>query len=160
MFTAFFESFRYVGYFYPIAVLRIFMGYHFLQSGFNRLNGDFLIQPRLAAEVSQWLPQSSAPMWYKNLASDFLVQNWQAFSYIIMYCEFLIGLSFVIGFIVRPAAILGLILCLNLLFFSSPALSDLYQIYMYTIFILFWLGAGRCMGFDYFFFKRQRGLWW
>jgi thiosulfate dehydrogenase [quinone] large subunit len=160
MFTAFFESFRYVGYFYPIAILRIFIGYRFLQSGLDRLSGDYLIQPRLAAEVSQWLPQSAAPVWYKNLLSDYMVQNWQVFSYIIMYCEFLVGLSFIFGFIVRPSALVGFLLCANILFISSPSTSELYQLYMFAILILFWLGAGRCMGFDYFFFKRQRGLWW
>jgi thiosulfate dehydrogenase (quinone) large subunit len=26
--------------------------------------------------------------------------------------------------------------------------------------ILAWLGAGRCLGLDYFFYKRDRGMWW
>lgn len=160
MFTAFFESFRYSGYLYPFAFLRIFIGYKFFESAWEKVYGDYLLQPRLAAEVSEWLPHSAAPLWYKNFLTDYVVENWQVFSYSITYCEFLIALSFFIGFFVRPIGLLGLFLTTNYIFFSHPHVAELYKVYMFLFFIMMWIGAGRCVGFDYFFFKRHRGLWW
>lgn len=145
---------------YPLAVLRVFVGYQFIQSAMLKIQGDYLIQPRLAAEISEWLPHNPAPIWYKNLVSDHVFDNWQIFAYFITYCEFLIGLSFIFGFIVRPASLLALFLSINFILNSSPHVADLYKLYAAIIFILMWAGAGRCMGFDYFFFKRQRGIWW
>ena len=156
----FFESFRYVGHFYPFAILRIILGYKCFEAGLSKVQGDYLLQPRLAAEISEWLPHSLAPVWYKNLLSDYAVEHWQALAYSITYCEFLIAVSFVLGFFIRPVSILALFLSINYIFNSSPQVAELYKVYSILFFVMMWMGAGRCMGFDYFFFKRQRGLWW
>ena len=97
MFTAFFESFRYTGHLYPFAILRIFIGYKFFESAYSKIQGDYLQDPRLSAEISMWLPHSPAPIWYKNLLSVYVVENWQFFAYSITYSEFLIAVSFILG---------------------------------------------------------------
>lgn len=160
MWVAFFESFKYVGHMLPISLLRIYMGFFFLSSAIEKYNGDFLFQPRLAANISQWLPLSQAPEWYKNFAEAVIIPQWQVFAYTITYCEFLIGVGFLIGFLVRPLSLVGIFLCLNLIYVTSPDLSLLYKAYLVVFATMAWLGAGRCLGFDYFFYKRQRGLWW
>ncbi|MCB0389809.1 MAG: DoxX family membrane protein [Bdellovibrionales bacterium] len=160
MFTAFFESFRYTGHLYPFALLRIFVGYKFFESALAKVNGDYLLQPRLAAEISEWLPHSSAPLWYKNILTDYVVENWQVFSYSITYSEFLIAISFILGFFIRPVGLLAVFLTMNYIFNSGPQVAEIYKIYLVMFLIMMWMGAGRCIGFDYFFFKRQRGLWW
>lgn len=160
MFVAFFESIKYVGHLWPLSFLRIFIGYHFLQSAIERFEGDYLLQPRLAAAINEYLPQSDAPYWYSSFLENVVVPNWQIFAYSITYCEFLIGICFLIGFLVRPVAILGLLLSLNAIFTSAPALTELYVAYLAIFLTMALLGAGRCLGFDYFFFKRNRGIWW
>lgn len=160
MIAAFFESIRYVGLLFPVAFLRIFVGYQYFGTALNKAQGDYLVQPRLAAEISEWLPQSSAPLWYKSLISEYAIEQWQVLAYTITYCEFLIGVSFILGFFVRPVSMLGIFLSINFIYNSSPVAADMHQAYL-TIFItMLWLGAGRCIGLDYFFFKRQRGIWW
>ena len=89
-----------------------------------------------------------------------MVPNWQIFAYTITYCEFLIGFGFLIGFLVRPLSLLGFLISLNFVYLSSPDVSLLYKTYLAMFATMAWLGAGRCLGFDYFFFKRQRGIWW
>lgn len=160
MIVAFFESIKYVGHLLPLAFLRIFVGYYFLDSALNKTQGDYLIQPRLAAEISEWLPQSMAPLWYKSLVSDFVVEHWRVFSYSITYCEFLIAVSFILGFFVRPVALLGIFLSLNYIYTSNPIAANIHQVFLAIFVTMLWMGAGRCLGFDYFFFKRQRGIWW
>ena len=160
MFVAFFESIKYVGHLVPLAFLRIYVGYHFLDSAIARLEGDYLLQPRLAAAINEFLPQSQAPGWYAGILETFVVPNWQIFAYSVTYCEFVVGICFLIGFLVRPAALVGVFLSLNLIYTSAPSFADLHQLYLVIFIVMAWLGAGRCLGFDYFFFKRNRGIWW
>lgn len=160
MIVSFFESVKYVGHMLPVAFLRIYVGYYFLQKSLTRFDSDFLVQPILSRSIDEWLPISTAPDWYKNILETIVVPNWKIFAYLITYCEFIIGVAFILGFLVRPIAILGLILTLNFFYNTSPVVGDLHRFYMVLFFTMWWLGAGRCLGFDYFFYKRQRGIWW
>lgn len=160
MFVAFFESIKYVGHLLPLAFLRIYVGYYFLQNAIEKLEGDYLLQPRLAAAINEYIPQSQAPIWYAQLLEGVVVPHWQIFAYTITYCEFVIGVSFLVGFLVRPVALVGAFLSLNYIVLSAPSLGELHKAYLAMFIILAWMGAGRCLGFDYFFFKRNRGIWW
>jgi len=160
MLVSFFESFKYVGHFVPIAVLRMILGFKIFSKAVEHYQGDFLKQPILAAMINEWLPQSSAPAWYIYYMDNFVVSNWQIFSYTITYIEFLIGVSFILGFFIRPVSIIGLLLSLNFLWISEPNISAFYGVLIILFIVLGWLGAGRCLGVDYFFYKRKRGIWW
>jgi thiosulfate dehydrogenase [quinone] large subunit len=160
MLVAFFESIKYVGHFLPLAFLRIFMGYYYFNDAMTKYQGDFLIQPRLAATVSEWLPSSVAPDWYKQFLEMTVIPHWQVFAYGMVALEFTIGISFLLGYLVRPVALLGVFLSLNYVMASGPASVDLNKTFLAINLTMAWLGAGRCLGFDYFFFKRRRGIWW
>ncbi len=160
MLVAFFESLKYVGHLLPLSFLRLYLGYYFISRAVERFDGDFLLQPRLASAINTWLPQSNAPDWYRSLVQTVVLPQWQIFSYTITYAELLIGISFLIGFAVRPMAILGMFLMINFIYISSPDVADLYKVLLVTFLAMAWLGAGRCFGLDYFFFKRHRGIWW
>jgi thiosulfate dehydrogenase [quinone] large subunit len=160
MFVAFFDSIKYVGHLYPIALLRIYMGYYFLDLALSRMNGEFLRQPRLAAVIMDTLPQAALPTWYANLLQHVVVSNWQFFAYFVTYCEFIVAFSFLLGLLVRPASILGVFLMVNFIYAGSNAVTAVQQILLVLFIVMFWVGAGRCLGFDFYFYKRQRGLWW
>ncbi len=160
MFVSFFESAKYVGHLYPIALMRIFLGYYFLSSALIRLSGNFLTQPKLAAMIMDNLPQRNLPGWYANFLQYVVVPDWRIFAYFITYCEFIIGICFLIGLFVRPASLLGILLTLNFIYIGGPNLTVLEQTYLALFVVMFWVGAGRCFGLDYYFYKRQRGLWW
>jgi thiosulfate dehydrogenase [quinone] large subunit len=164
MFVSFFESAKYVGHLYPIALLRIYMGYYYLNMALMRLGGEFLTQPRLAHIITENLPQKDLPSWYANVLQNIVVPNWRFFAYFITYCEFIIGVAFLIGFLVRPAALIGIFLMINFVYAgggaTGPLSIDLQQTFLALFIVMFWVGAGRCFGLDFYFYKRQRGLWW
>ncbi len=160
MFVSFLESVKYVGHLYPVALLRIYLGYYFLNMALARVDGEFLNQPRLAALIMDNLPQSNLPTWYAHFLQNVAVPNWQFFAYLLTYCEFVIGISFLLGFLVRPASFLGIVLMLNFIYAGGAAISAMHPTFLVLFIFMFWVGAGRCLGFDYFFYKRQRGIWW
>ena len=103
---------------------------------------------------------SSAPDWYKEFLDKVVVPNWQVFAYCVVYFGFLVGISFILGFFVRPVALIAALVTLNFIYNSGPEIIELHKLHLVLFLILAWLGAGRCMGLDYFFYKRDRGMWW
>ena len=159
MVVAFFESIKYVGHLMPVAFLRIFTGYYFFNSAIERMQGSFLVEPRLAGMINGWLGSSPAPDWYIGLMEALVIPNWQLFAYLLTYCEIIVGVSFIIGFCVRPIALLGVFLCVNYIYGLGLDFS-INQVFIAIFITLAWMGGGRSLGLDYFFYKRQRGIWW
>jgi thiosulfate dehydrogenase [quinone] large subunit len=160
MIFAIFESIKYVGHFFPLLVLRLYMGFYFAEQAWSRYQGNFLTQPRLAESIRDWSAQSPAPDWYKDILDQWMLPHWQLVAYCVVYFQFIIGLSFILGFFVRPMGLIGALLSLNFVFWSSADLADLYRLHMVIFVLLAWMGAGRCFGMDYYFYKRHRGIWW
>ena len=113
MLQAYFESLKYVGHLLPIAFLRIFLGYFYLVQAFkdwkthvlgNAVINDFFIEA---------LSQAKMPYWYRFLLSEHLLPHWNIYAFILVGVQFLIGLSYILGYVVRPTSILALVFCLN-----------------------------------------------
>lgn len=160
MFTAFFQSIKYVGHIVPVALFRIYIGYLLLIQAMARTSSGFLEQPRLAGMVTEFLPLSAAPEWYKTFAETVIIDQWQICAWVIVFIEWVVAVSYIAGFFVRPASLLGLILALNMVFLVDPREAETYRILIGLFLCMGWIGAGRCFGLDYFFFKRTRGIWW
>ncbi len=160
MIVAFFESVKYSGHMVAISFLRIFLGYYYLQDAIVKFKGDFLVRPRVAEMISEYLPASHAPEWYKWILSTYMVSHWQGLAFIFLGIQLSIAISYIIGYVVRPTALLAGLFTLQMLYLSNPASHDLLKILLAVHIVFAWLGAGRCLGFDYYFFKRVRGFWW
>lgn len=160
MLVSFLESIKYVGHLVPIAMLRLYLGWSFFMTAWVRYQGDYLSQPRVAASITEWAPTSSAPDWYKDFLDKVVVPHWQLAAYCVVYLGFLVGISFLLGFFVRPVAILGALMALNFIYNSAPDIVELHKLHFVLFLIMAWIGAGRCLGLDYFFYKRDRGIWW
>ncbi len=160
MILSFFESIKYVGHLFPVAFVRIYLGYYYFHLALIKFKGDFLFRPQLADQISEWLPQSMAPHWYKVFLTQDLISHWKTLSFIIVGLEFAIGVSYLIGYVVRPMALLAFLLSLNYIFISPFHMSDQFKLLMTTHILIAWIGAGRCIGMDYYFYKRHRGIWW
>ena len=160
MFAAFFESVKYVGHLVPLSFLRVYLGYSYLQMALLKFNSDFLVRPRLAGEVAEILPGLQAPLWYKNAIESILIPHWQTFAFGVMGLEFAIAISYLFGYVVRPVAVLAAIMAFNQVILAGPEHDDLPRLLLAIHLLMAWVGAGRCLGFDYYFYKRRRGLWW
>lgn len=160
MFVAFFESVKYVGHLLPISFLRVFLGYYYLEQALLKFRGDFLMRPRLAAQIAEVLPTLQTPEWYRLFLENVVIPQWQIFSFGLNGLEFAIAISYIFGYVVRPMALLGVVISLNMLVLAGPQTQDLYKTFVAIHLLMAWVGAGRCLGFDYYFFKRRRGIWW
>lgn len=160
MFAAFFESVKYTGHLLPIAFLRVFLGYYYLQLALQKFRGDFLFRPRIAAQVAEALPSLNIPTWYRSFLEMAVIPQWQAVAFALTGLEFAIAISYIFGYVVRPVALLGVALSINMLALSGPGGADIHKTFLAIHLTMAWVGAGRCLGFDYFFYKRRRGIWW
>ena len=160
MIVAFFESIKYVGHLFPISFFRIYLGYFYLMRALDAYHSGFLEQAYLAEDIRSFIPKSPAPEWYKLFLDVVVIQRWQFFAMFIIGSQLFIAVSYFLGYLVRPAALLGLFLTLNFSLALSSQQTELTGFLLLFHVILGWLGAGRCLGFDYFFYKRRRGLWW
>ena len=161
MLVAFVESIKYVGHLLPIAFLRIFIGYFYFNQALGRMRGDFLTHAYLAEDIRAFMPRSSAPDWYKNFLETVVIPNWQYAAVAILVLWFAIGVSYIVGYLVRPFAILALGVGFASLFAIGAGASESQAMFLLVLhFTLGWMGAGRCLGIDYYFYKRRRGIWW
>lgn len=160
MLFAFFESIKYVGNALPLTFLRIFLGYTYLNHALVKINSDYLLRPRLAEMISEFLPVSQAPEWYKLFLANQVIHHWQIAGFFWVGIELAIGCSYLVGYVVRPTAIVATLFTFATLFVSNPVLLDSYKLIVACHLVLAWAGAGRCLGIDYYFYKRRRGLWW
>jgi thiosulfate dehydrogenase [quinone] large subunit len=160
MFVAFFESVKYVGHLLPISFLRVFLGYYYLEQALLKYRGDFLLRPKMAAQVAEVLPSLQLPDWYRQIVEFYWIPHWQVLAFAVTGIELAIAISYLVGYVVRPVALLGALLSLNLLALSGAQTEDLYKTFFAIHLMMAWVGAGRCLGFDYYFFKRRRGIWW
>jgi thiosulfate dehydrogenase [quinone] large subunit len=175
MLVAFVESIKYVGHLLPIAFMRIFLGYFYFNQALSRIRGDFLTHAYLAEDIRGYLPRSSAPDWFKLALENIVIPNWQYFAIAFAGLQLFIGLSYIIGYLVRPFSIIAILLGFAT-FFSvgtfatvgapglggalGPQAESLAMFLLVLHFTLGWMGAGRCLGVDYYFYKRRRGVWW
>ena len=161
MLVAFVESIKYVGHLIPIAFLRVFLGYFYFNQALLKAQGDFLSHAYLNEEIRNHLPQSVAPEWYKDVLLNFVIPNWQFFAIGITAFYFAIGISYILGYMVRPFAIIAILLTLALSAALGPSPTEAQTTLIIVVHLMLgWLGAGRCLGIDYYFYKRRRGIWW
>jgi thiosulfate dehydrogenase [quinone] large subunit len=160
MFVAFLESIKYTGHLLPVVFLRVFLGYYYLLQALAKYRGDFLTRPRIAEQISEFLPASMAPNWYKFFVTGWFIPHWQSLAFIITGLECAIAISYLLGYVVRPIALLAALLCLQMHYISPPGTDQLYITFVGIHLTLAWIGAGRCVGVDYYFFKCRRGIWW
>jgi len=160
MFLSFVESIKYVGHLLPISFLRIFLGLVYLQEMLKQYRGDFLLRPRLADLIVEHLPTSQAPLWFKFVLNSQFIPHWQTYSILIWGLHLMVGVSYLLGYLVRPTALLATLLSFVMMSISGPHQEEYFKTLIAIHLILAWVGAGRCLGVDYYFYKRRRGVWW
>ena len=160
MLTAFFESIKYVGHLYPVAFLRIFLGYYWLNQALTEYQTGLFTSQVFIDQInsSEYVYNFSA--WYKWMFENLVYPYWSITSHVILIAAFLVGLSLVIGFMVRPFGIIGILMSMHLVLFGTGYQNLLYSTFVAIFVTVVAIGAGRCVGFDYYFYKRNRGLWW
>lgn len=144
----------------PVALFRLLVGGFYVHEALAKLDQGYLIHPTLAEEALQWIPRNVAPDWYQEFLNMVLVPNWRAFAALILIGYLIVGVSYLLGYLVRPMSVLGMFLSWNMMWIMGPEQVPLFKTYLFIHLMFAVLGAGRCLGLDYYFFKRRRGIWW
>lgn len=154
------ESLRYVGHYFALCFLRISIGIYIWQWGWAKWTGSYLTDPILAGNIEQWAVKNRPPFFIETLFTDYMRTYWSVVAYAQTIFELLAGFLLIIGFCVRPTSLL---LVVYFWFFSyiEPQTSwNFINLFLLSLFTVSWAGAGRCLGIDYYFYKRRRGLLW
>ena len=159
MLAAFLESLRFIGHLLPVSFLRIFLGYVYLQKF-----GLFL--DRYQKQIPLWPTQHVAQKFLSPETADYtfsslglwLFQHQSNWAFFYIGCLLAIALSYLLGYLVRPMAYLAAFLVMMEMGWLESI--DYSKLLLSVHIFLGWIGAGRVLGVDYYFYKRERGLWW
>ena len=143
-----------------MSFLRIFLGYFYLDLVFKDWKQYVIGVGGYSDIFVEALNKAQIPSWYRILLSEQLIPNWHIYAFLIIGFQLAVGVSYVIGYVVRPVSILGVFLCLNYLTIFPIEREVFFKLLIACHIMLAWVGAGRCLGVDYYFFKRRRGLGW
>lgn len=160
MLVAFFESFRYVGHLFPISFLRIFLGYYWINEAGKTYKDGLFTALVYAEEIRSQIENLNVYGWYDALFQNLILPNWVFVSNVVVLLQFLVGLSLILGFFVRGMSVIGILISLHYVYLDPLEGGYLYMTFVAIFITLLWIGAGRCLGIDYFFYKRNRGIWW
>ena len=156
------ESFRQNALAGYLALVRILVGYHFLEVGWPKVTRGFYRGDSLPRQLESAVNDPLG--WHREFILDVVVPNPVFFSYLVAFGEVAIGLSLVTGCLVRPAALFGAFHNFNILFaVAIPGgngvqirLNRLY-IFLHLIFVM--AAAGRSLGLDGWLKKKFPRSW-
>lgn len=160
MFVSFLESLRYVGLLWPVALLRIFISVQYFGMAILLVQAGYLDHPYLSEQLRLKLETLGALNSYFQMWSSLIQEQWMFVSYLIVTSQFVIAASYLIGYLVRPVALWAAFLSLHT-YWLIEAPGEKMQLIVFAVHVCFCLiGAGRCLGLDYYFYKSRRGLLW
>ena len=154
-----FQQNSYAGY---LAIVRILVGYHFLEVGWPKVARGFYTGDSLPGRL---VDATLDPLgWHRAFIFDVVVPNPVLFSYLVAFGEVAIGLSLLTGCLVRVASLFGAFHNFNILFaIAIPAangvqirLNRLY-IFLHLLFVI--AAAGRSLGVDGWLKKKFPRCW-
>jgi thiosulfate dehydrogenase (quinone) large subunit len=160
MFQSFFDSIRYVGHLLPLSLLRIFVGYFYLQQFLLDWKKHIIQNTNVSEVIIDALTSDRIPYWYRYFLNEQVIPHWEIYAFLFIGLQLLVAISFLLGYMVRPLSLVAIFLCAIYMTISQNQYELFFKLLIACQVVFLWLGAGRCLGFDYYFYKRYRGLWW
>ncbi len=144
------KQFRQKTFLAYLAIVRIFVGYHFISVSWGKVSGTFLsgeALPRMLADVSD-----DPFMWHQDFLSGVVIPNPVFFSYLVAFGELAIGISLVLGCLVRVSSLFGAFHMINIyLAIGIPrggATLGLNRTFIVCLLVFAVAGAGGALGVD------------
>jgi thiosulfate dehydrogenase [quinone] large subunit len=143
-----FKQSTYLGY---LAILRIAVGYHFLVVALPKITGGFLKGHALPEELAKTVVKDPFAF-HRAFIIGFVIPHAHFFSYLVAFGETAIGISLILGCLVRLSSSFGAFHNLNILLSIAIANGGA-QVGINRIFIVLHLmfvfsSAGRSLGLD------------
>ncbi|MBI3933283.1 MAG: DoxX family protein [Acidobacteria bacterium] len=156
------DNFRQNSYAGYLAIVRILVGYHFLEVGWPKVARGFYTGESLPARLAN---ATLDPLgWHREFIFEVVVPNPVLFSYLVAFGEVAIGLSLLTGCLVRVASLFGAFHNFNILFAIAIPAADSVQIRLNRLYIFLHLlfviaAAGRSLGVDGWLKKKFPRCW-
>ncbi|MDF2627344.1 MAG: hypothetical protein K0R39_1175 [Symbiobacteriaceae bacterium] len=138
-------------------VLRLYVGYQWLNAGWHKLTGDtpFSAAGMLKGAIAKAVPATpgAKPVvqgWWANFLEGFALPNVELFNFLVVWGEILVGLALIIGFATIFAAVMGMVM--NFAFMMSGTVSTNPNLFALQFIIVAAGGAyAGYLGVDYWF---------
>lgn len=135
-----------------LAIPRIFVGYHFISVALPKLARGFTNGADLPAQLLKTVGKDPIG-WHRLFIQGFVVPHSGFFSYLIPYGELAIGISLVVGCLVRLSSAFGAFHNLNILFAvalggGGGAQTAINVIFISLHVVFIFASAGRSLGLD------------
>jgi thiosulfate dehydrogenase [quinone] large subunit len=148
-------------YLWYIAVLRIYVGYYFLQQGIRKFQRDFPQGDWIGRQIGDLATLDLYP-WYKNFLMSYVVPHHELFGYLVTTGEILVGGCLLLGLFTRFASFVGLFMVVN--YYLGPgmarggAVMAQQQTFAVSLAVFLLANPGRTLGLDGIIFGRAKGL--
>lgn len=146
-------------YLWYIALLRIYMGYYFLQQGTRKFQRDFPHGDWIGRQMGDVATLDLYP-WYKSFLLNYVVPHHELFGYLVMTGEIMVGACLLLGLLTRFAALIGLFLVIN--YYLGPGMARggaavaQQQTFAVCSIVFLLSNPGRALGLDGLLFGRGK----
>jgi thiosulfate dehydrogenase (quinone) large subunit len=154
-----FKQSTYLGY---IALVRILVGVLFLLVAWPKITGRFLNGQTLPQQLLNGI-QKDPLAWHRTFIQSFVIPHGHLFSYLSAFGEIAIGISLVVGCLVRISSLFGALYNFNILFSVAYAAGGGTVNYNRVLVLLHLIfvssSAGRALGIDGLLKRRFPRAW-
>lgn len=139
-------------------LLRLVPGYLFLTAGIGKVQQGWLAGEGLKATLASWLAKGGTYTWYEPFLSETVLPNQELFATLVVVGEIAVGSLLLIGFLVRPASVIGIFMCLNYLLAKGHPLVgfNVESLFLVILATSMLVNPGRALGIDGFLYERLR----
>ncbi|MCX5825517.1 MAG: DoxX family protein [Deltaproteobacteria bacterium] len=145
-------------YLFYIVILRLWIGYYFLQQGTRKFLHGFANSDWIGRQIGD-LATIDIYSWYRSFLITIVNPHHVLFGYLITWGEIMVGLCLLLGIFTRFSSFIGLFIVLN--FFFGPGMAKggasfaQQQTFLVTLVVFILSNPGQTFGLDRFLFKRR-----
>lgn len=147
-------------YLWYIALLRIYIGYYFLQQGIRKFQRDFPHGDWIGRQIGDPATLDLYP-WYKNFLMNYVVPHHELFGYLVMTGVIIIGGCLLLGLFTRLAAFVGSFMVIN--YYLGPGMARggaamaQQQTFIVCLIVFLLSNPGQALGLDGVIFGKGKG---
>ncbi|WP_066371216.1 DoxX family protein [Neobacillus fumarioli] len=120
---------------YILTVLRLYIGWQWLQAGWGKISGGFDASGFLAGAIKQATGEHPAVQpWWADFLSGFVIHNVGLFNVLVPWGEFLVGVGLILGTFTTFAALIGAVMNFSYMFSGTTSINP--QMVLIEIFVL------------------------
>jgi thiosulfate dehydrogenase [quinone] large subunit len=143
-------------------LLRLVPGYLFLAAGIGKIQGGWIGGTALKTTLEAWLAKGGMYTWYGSFLQESVIPSQDLFAYLVVIGEIAVGGLLLVGFLVRPASVVGILLVLNFLLAQGhPVIGfNVESLLLVILTTALLVNPGRSLGIDGFLYERLRLPTW